>query len=201
MEILSIKLKSKKNPNIFLCLTESGEFDLHSDIIVKFNLSVGCVDDEKFFIAKKESDEIIAFNLATKYVGSRLKTEQQIKDYLYKKNYHKNTVDVVIEKMKEYKIIDDKNYAETYARSNPNYSKNKLKQKLFSFGVKAHDVDESLAEIDDIESCKKNAEKYVRSKILDKQMVEKLIRRLLSMGYTWEVIKSTLNYLKCNLEE
>ncbi len=201
MEILAIKLKSQNNPNIFLCSTDNGEFDLHSDIIVKFNLSVGLVDEEKFFIATKESDEIIAFNLATKYVGSRLKTEQQIKDYLYKKNYHKQTVDVVIEKMKEYKIIDDKNYAETYARSNQNFSKNKLKQKLFSFGVKAQDVDESLVEIDDFESCKKNAEKYLRNKTLDKKTIEKLIRRLQSMGYTWDVIKSTLNYLKCNLEE
>ena len=196
MEILSLKLKSKRNANVFICSTDAGEFELHSDIIVKNGIKTGEFDDKKFYSAVKESADLIAFNLAAKYVGSRLKTEQQIKDYLYKKEYHKSTVDSVVEKMKEYKIIDDKIYAETYIRTNPNFSKNKLKQKLFSCGVKSENMDESLIEVDDEISCKKNAEKYLRNKVVDKQTIEKLIRRLQGMGYGWETIKLTLNYLK-----
>lgn len=201
MEILSLKLKSKNNPNVFLCLTDTGEFELHSDIIVKCGIKVGDFDDEKFYSSVQESSEIIAFNLTTKYISSKLKTEQQIKDYLYKKNYHKQTVDVVIEKLKEYKIIDDKNYAETYARSNPNFSKNKLKQKLFASGIKSQIVDDSLTEVDDLSSCKKHAEKYLRNKIVDKPTIEKLIRRLQGMGYAWDTIKSTLNALKFEMDD
>lgn len=201
MEIVSLKLKSKTNSNVFICSTDVGEFELHSDVIVKSGIKIGEFDDEKFMQSVQESSEIIAFNLATKYMSSRLKTEQQIKDYLYKKNYHKNIVDSVVEKMKEYKIIDDENYAESYIRSNPNFSKNKIKQKLFASGIKSKIVDESVEEIDDEKSCKTNAEKYLRNKILDKQTVDKLIRRLQGMGYNWEAIKSTLNSLKCNIEE
>ncbi|MBQ9796026.1 MAG: regulatory protein RecX [Clostridia bacterium] len=201
MEILSLKLKSKNNANVFLCITDFGEFELHSDIIVKSGIKVGEVDDKKFYSSVQESGEIIAFNLATKYISSKLKTEQQIKDYLYKKNYHKQTVDAVINKLKDYKIIDDKNYAETYARSNPNFSKNKLKQKLFASGVKSNIVDESLSDVDDLESCKKNAEKYLRNKDIDKSTIEKLIRRLQGMGYNWDTIKSTLNHLKWETED
>ena len=201
MKVISIKLKTKNNPNVFLCLTDNGEFQLHSDAIVKYNICVGEISDEKFYKTEQESSEIIAFNLATKYVGTRLKTEQQIKDYLYKKEFHKHTVDVVIIKLKEYKIIDDKNYAETYARSNPNFSKNKLKQKLFSSGVKSQIVDESLTEVDDCVSCKKNAEKYLRNKEISQQTIEKLIRRLQGMGYTWETIKSILNFLRCETDD
>lgn len=201
MEILNIKLKNKRNANIFICSSDKGEFDLHSDIIVKNGIKVGNIDDALFFNSVQESDEIIAFNLASKYVGSRLKTEQQIKDYLYKKEYHKLTVDVVIEKLKEYKIIDDNNYAESYVRSNPNFSKNKLKQKLFSSGVKSQIVDESLIDVDDETSCLKNAQKFLRNKIVDKPTIDKLIRRLQSMGYGWDSIKSTLNAIKFDIEE
>ena len=201
MEIQNLKLKSKNNANVFICLTNDGEHELHSDVIVKSGIKIGDYDDEKFFKCVQESSEIIAFNIATKYISSKLKTEQQIKDYLYKKEYHKQTVDSVIKKLKEYKIIDDKNYAETYARSKPNFSKNKLKQKLFLSGVKSDIIDESLIEIDDLSSCKKNAEKYLRNKVIDKQTIEKLIRRLQGMGYTWDTIKSTLNQLKCEIEE
>ncbi len=200
MEIFSLKLKSKNNANVFICSTDNGEHELHCDVIVKSGIKVGPFNDEKFYDCVQESSEIIAFNIATKYISSKLKTEQQIKDYLYKKDYHKQTVDVVLNKLKDYKIIDDKNYAETYARSNPNFSKNKLKQKLFISGVKSQIVDESLNDIDDLDSCKRNAEKYLRNKLIDKQTIEKLIRRLQSMGYTWDTIKSTLNYLKYETE-
>ena len=107
----------------------------------------------------------------------------------------------MIEKLKEYKIIDDKTYAETYIRSNHNFSKNKLKQKLFLSGVKSNVVDENLTEVDDYASCIRNAEKYLRNKVVDKPTIEKLIRRLQGMGYNWDAIKHTLNELKCNTEE
>ncbi len=201
MEILSLKLKSKNNANVFICTTDVGEFELHADIIVKDSIKVGAINDESFFNSVQISSEIIAFNLATKYISSKLKTEQQIKDYLYKKEYHKPTVDAVINKLKEYKIIDDKNYAETYIRSNPSFSKNKLKQKLFSVGVKSNITDESLNEVDDLSSAIKNAEKFLRNKVVDKPTIEKLIRRLQGMGYTWDTIKSTLNHLKCETEQ
>ncbi len=201
MEIYSFKLKSKNNANVFLVETSEGEFVLHSDIIVKLRIEKGAINDNVFYSAAKESSVLIAFNLATKYISSKLKTEQQIKDYLYKKDFHKTTVDAVIEKLRDYKIIDDKNFAEAYAKSNPNFSKNKLKQKLFSVGVKSNVVDESLIDVDDSESCKHNAEKYLRNKIANKQTIDKLIRRLQGMGYNWDTIKSTLYILKCETEE
>ena len=201
MEIINLKLKSKNNANLFICSTDIGEFELHSDVIVKSSIKAGEFEEQKFMQAVQESSEIIAFNIATKYISSKLKTEQQIKDYLYKKDYHKQTVDAVLEKLKEYKIIDDKTYAEAYAKSNPNFSKNKLKQKLFLNGIKSQIVDESLTEIDDEKSCLKNAEKFLRNKVVDKPTVEKLIRRLQGMGYNWDTIKSTLNAIKFNIDD
>ena len=200
MEITSIKLKSKRNSNIFLAITDVGEFDLHSDIIVKNSIKVGNIKDDVFYLAVEESNKIIALNLATKYLGNRLKTERQIKDYLYKYEYNKSVVDYVVEKLKEYKIIDDKVYAETYIRTNPNFSKNKVKQKLLGFGVKVENMESELEEIDDFESCFRQAEKFVKNKVLDKPTIDKLIRRLLGQGYNWDSIKFVLNKLKCEIE-
>ena len=201
MKIQSINLKSKRNTNIFVAVTDVGEFELHSDIIVKNGIKIGIVNDNYFFDSVKESAELIAFNLCVKYISSKLKTEKQIKDYLYKHEFHKDVVDAVIEKLKEYKIIDDKMYAETYIRSNDKFSKNKVKQKLMSVGVKNDLIGETTNEIDDLESCIYHAEKYLRNKVIDRQTTEKLFRRLTSMGYTWETIKSTLNKLKCDITE
>ena len=201
MEIYSIALKNKRNPNIFVLHTDNGDFDFYSDILVRDNITKGEVDSEKFYASHQESLVIIAFNMATKYISSKLKTEQQIKDYLYKKEFHKQTVDVVLEKLKSYNIINDANYAKSYAKANPIFSKNKLKQKLYASGVKGDVVADIVADVDDYASCLHHAEKYLRNKIKDKQTIEKLIRRLQSMGYNWDAIKHSLNKINFEIED
>lgn len=201
MEIYSFKLKSKTNANVFVVDTSEGEFILHSDIIVKHKIEKGVINDNIFLLAVNESEILIGLNLCLKYISSKLKTEKQIKDYLYKKEYHKQAVDQIVEKLKEYNVINDEIYAETYTKNNPNFSKNKIKQKLMSVGVKNDISDVATQEVDDESSCLKHAEKYMRNKVADKPTIEKLIRRLQGMGYNWDTIKHTLNELKCAMED
>ena len=201
MEIYSFKLKSKTNANMFMVDTSEGEFVLHSDIIVKNKIEKGVVNDNIFYEAVNESEILIGLNLCLKYMSSKLKTEKQMKDYLYKKEFHKSAVEKILEKLKEYNVINDEVYAESYAKSNPNFSKNKIKQKLMSVGVKSDITENATEEVDDDVSCLKHAEKYMRNKVADKQTTEKLIRRLQGMGYNWDAIKHALNKLKCDTEE
>lgn len=201
MEIISFKLKSKTNANVFVVTTSEGEFVLHSDIIVKYKIEKGVVNDNIFLEAVNESEVLIGLNLCLKYISSKLKTEKQIKDYLYKKNFKKLAVDKILEKLKEYNVVNDEMYAESYSKANPSFSKNKIKQKLMSVGVKTDICEVTTQEVNDETSCIKHAEKYMRNKVADKQTIEKLIRRLQGMGYNWDTIKHTLNELKCATEE
>ncbi len=201
MEIFSIRLKSTRNSNIFLVTSEMGEHLFHSDAIVKYGIVGGQNDDEKFNLALRESGELIAFESASKYMSSSVKTEKQLRDYLYKKEFKKPTIDAVIDKLTSYHIIDDLAYAKMYMRSNPNYSKNKIKQKLFLSGVKSDIVDEVLADHEDFDGCLTNAKKFLKNKPFDKTIYEKLIRRLMGQGYNYETIKKVLNELKFDLEE
>ena len=200
MKILSLKLKSKKDANVFVASTDIGEYDLFSEIIVKYSLVNGEIDDEKFKRAVKESMEKIAFNVAVKYASSKLKTEKQIRDYLYKKEFKKATILPVIEKLKEYGVIDDKIYMESYIKSNPNFSKNKLKQKLIMSGISKDLIDEKLNDLEDEDSCLTNAKKFLKNKIMDQKTREKLIRRLTYLGYSWYSINSVLKTLNFDEE-
>ena len=201
MEIYSFKLKSKTNANVFVVDTSEGEFVLHSDIIVKHKIEKGVINDNVFLEAVNESEVLIGLNMCLKYISSKLKTEKQIKDYLYKRELKKQAIDKILEKLKEYNVVNDEMYAETYAKSNPNFSKNKIKQKLMSVGVKSDITENATLEVDDFTSCVKHAQKYMRNKVADKPTTEKLIRRLQGMGYNWDAIKHALNELKCDTEE
>ena len=200
MKILSLKLKSKKDANVFVASTDIGEYDLFSEIIVKYSLGNGEIDDETFKKTVKESMEKIAFNVAVKYASSKLKTEKQIRDYLYKKEFKKATILPVIEKLKEYGVIDDKIYMESYIKCNPNFSKNKLKQKLIMSGISKDLIDEKLNDLEDEDSCLTNAKKFLKNKIMDQKTREKLIRRLTYLGYSWDSINSVLKTLNFDEE-
>lgn len=201
MYIDDIHLKSKNNPHIFIVATDDRDYVLHSDIIVKLGIARGECDRQLLYQAENDSAEIIAFNIAIKYISSKIKTEQQIKDYLYKKEFHASTVDAAISKLKEYGVIDDERYAESYVNSNKNFSKMKLKQKLYSFGVNRDMIDDITDEIDDYDSCLMNAKKYIKSKEVTREMIEKLTRRLASQGYAWEIISRVLRTLRMEIEE
>ncbi len=200
MNIFSIKL-AKRSANVFMAETDSGEYMLHSDILVKNNIRVGSVDDSIFFDSVEESAVLIGYNLALKYIGASIKTEKQIRDYLYRKEYHKDPIDQIIMKLKEYKIIDDKTYAEIFVRSNPNYSRRKLKQKINNNGIKSDLVDIATENVDDTDSAMRHAEKFLRNKEATKENIDKMIRRLSYLGYNWDSIRQVLNRLKYDTED
>ena len=64
-----------------------------------------------------------------------------------------------------------------HAGTGKSYILNKLKQKLFSSGVKAENMDECLIDVDDNKSCLINAQKYLRNKVVDKKIIEKLNKK------------------------
>lgn len=195
MQILSFKLKSKTNSNIFIVSTSEGEFILHSEVIVKSGITKGIINDNIFFDAVKESENMIALNTAMKYISSKVKSTKQITDYLYQKGYHKVAVDYATEKLTEYGVLNDKYFVESYVNSNKNWSKNKLKQKLFEVGVKKELVEEKLNDFDDYVGCFKSAEKFIRNKNI-KEIRDKLLRHLASKGYNFDTINRVLRELK-----
>lgn len=201
MEILALKLKSKRNTNHFVVETSEGEFLLHADVIVKNHIGKGTINDNIFYEAVKESANLICFEVASKYLTSAVKTEKQLKDYLYKKDFKTEAINYATSKLKEYGIINDENFAISYIKSNPSFSKEKLKQKLLSFGVKNFDVTEVVNEEQENENCLNNATKFLKNKLPTKEVYEKLIRHLQSKGFRWESIKHCLNKLKLDVEE
>ncbi len=201
MFIKGLKLKSK-SASTFVAVDAGGnEYLLHSDAIVQYKIKSGEVDNDTFFACVELSSNLIATNLAVKYLNSSIKTEKQIKDYLYKKGYHSPSVNYAIKKLKEYNMINDMQYATSYINSNPNFSKKKLQQKLATVGIKKDEIAENLSEIDELPSCLKSAQKFVRSHTMDQKNLQKLTRHLAGQGYGWDTIRHALSKLDFDVDE
>ena len=202
-EITSIEVqdKDKSRANLYL----DGEFyaGISIELCVKHQLKKGLVVDDDFL------SEIIfedskgkALSKAIKYMGSAIKSSQQIRDYLKKKEYTSDVIDYVIDKMVEYKYLDDVNYCKSFIATYSNkYGKLKLISALKSKGISESIIDEVFTE--DVrlqDSIDKVAEKYLKNKIINSETLIKLNRFLYSRGYEFDKINECVNRIRNNMQ-
>lgn len=190
----------KNNPDrANLYLDDKFYCGISVELCIKEHLKSGIeVDEDWLQELILEDEKGVAFTKAINYVSNNYKTKKQVRDYLYKKGYNSNTITHVIEKMEEYKYLDDEGYAKqfvlTYAKK---YGKLKLIAGLKSKGISDKIIDNIFdGEIEinsDIESV---ASKYLKNKIIDEKTYVKLSRFLYSRGFEFDEINRYLNKIK-----
>jgi regulatory protein len=108
-------------------------------------------------------------------------------------------VEYVIEKLREYRFVDDKDYAETYAQNAASRKgKRLIKVELARKGIQKEDVESALEtlEVEDQEEAAKNIlQKYMRSKEPTRENLSKGFRYLMSKGFDYDVAKQALSAL------
>lgn len=143
-------------------------------------------------------EKTVAMSKAVKYMGGALKTKKQIRDYLKKKEFGVPTIEYVIDKMIEYKYLDDEAYARSFMLTySSKYGKLKLKSQLKQKGVAETIIETLLNEEIEIEdSLEKVAEKYLKNKEINEKNIIKLARFLSSRGYEFDKINGYISRLR-----
>ena len=140
------------------------------------------------------------FDQAVKYLAISPRSEQEVKDKLYEKGYHREQVDYAIERCKGYKYIND----EAYTRSFVDYYSHKMGRKMLLYkltnekGVDGTLASNMIADMvsDDLETekCKDMAGKYVKKKrISEKKDLQKVGAYLYTKGFEWNIINLALS--------
>ena len=193
------KLEVQKNDKNRVNLYVDDEFysGIPAELVYLEHLKTGLEIDEKDL--KKiifENEKSKAMSRVTKYIGSSLKTQQHIRDYLRKKEYSDDTIEFVMSKLVEYNYIDDKKYAQAYVLTyGKKYGKLKLKSQLKVKGV-SEEIIECDLEDKKVERIERVASKYLKNKVMSYEVSQKLFRFLYSRGYEFDEINSYINKLK-----
>ena len=193
------KLEVQKNDKNRVNLYVDDEFysGIPAELVYLEHLKTGLEIDEKDL--KKiifENEKSKAMSRVTKYIGSSLKTQKQIRDYLRKKEYSEDTIKFVMSKLVEYNYIDDKKYAQAYVLTyGKKYGKLKLISQLKVKGV-SEEIIECVLEDNKVDSIESVASKYLKNKVMSYEVSQKLFRFLYSRGYEFDEINSYINKLK-----
>ena len=94
------------------------------------------------------SDYERAMNQAMYYLGSRARTVRQVEEYLIKKEHDEHTIAQVMEKLIEYKLLDDEAYARRYIETRKSTSgKYLLRQKMKQQGLDDDTIEDAVNDI------------------------------------------------------
>lgn len=190
---LKIQQKNKNKVNVFLDNTYF--CSLAIEVVVKNNLKPNMIIDETLIEKwQLESEKTFAYEKALKLISTRYKTQSEVEEYLKQKGYLPSTVFYVIKKLLEYDFINDERYAESFVyHKSQKEGVNKIKQQLFSKGIKEEIIDKALKQIDNqSQQISVLAEKYMKNKDNTKENLAKLYRYLMGKGFTYDDIKQVI---------
>ena len=208
MVVTSIE-PQKKNPdryNIFI--DGKFAFGLIMEDILYFKIKEDNeISEEKYYYIKDTVLYIKAQNIALNYLGYKMRTEKEVRNKLFEKEYDEEIIDKVIDFLKNYNYVDDFKYAQNYINEvqnlNPKGSyaiKQKLKEKGISDIIIADVLED--CDLDEEEGaqrllCKKLGERREVSFKEKKKLHDFLLRR----GYSYGIIKKAFESLEIKLEK
>ncbi|NFD84383.1 recombination regulator RecX [Clostridium botulinum] len=205
--ITKIEVQKRNKDRVNVYIDEEFNFACSSELIYYHNLKNGKVIDENSLNdIIKEDNYIKAKGYALKYIEKSLKTESQVKEKLYLKEYDEDTVNKVIRFLKDYNFIDDDKYCDMYIREKLNiYGRNKIKYTLLNKGVKENIVIEKINNINEEKEKKvayELAEKKYKIMILREKDKFKIYKKIwpyiISRGYNSNIAEWIINELKSN---
>ena len=200
---MQIQKKNKTRANVYV----DGEFAFALEMltVMKLGLKIGQeVSEGKLQQAIFDSEKSVAFEKAMDYLGRGMKTCKQMRDYLEKKGYDKAVVEHVVNKLKEYRYLDDEAYAKLYVERNVSTKGDRrLKQELIQKGIAVSRAEEYA--VTDDEQAQSNAqrlaEKYMKNKPTTIKTLQNLQRYLLSRGYGFDTVNTVVRNYKIETDD
>jgi regulatory protein len=140
-----------------------------------------------------------AYDAALHFLGSRPRSEREIRDRLARHEYDPYVVDRVIARLRQIKLVDDAAFAtywvEQRATHRPRGAR-LLKQELRQKGVSQDVVSEALLEDDENGAYRAAARKAVSLRALDERTFKQRLGAFLQRrGYGYETVRSVVNRL------
>ena len=172
---------------------------LENDLLYKKN-----IDTKLYKKILIDTNYYNIYNNIVKLILKRKRSEKEVKLYLKKYEIEENTMQKIINKLKEIKLIDDVEFCKSYINDKLYLSKsgiNKIKNELLDHNIELNIIEEKLNNVD-ISVLDNRLEKLVIKKINNNKkysnylLKQKILNEMINLGYEKNKI---LQVLEANL--
>lgn len=199
MKIIKYKKTTKDRYKIYL--DDGRELLLYEDVILKFELLLKKEILEKDILEiEKVNQECDVYHVALASINNRFKSVYDTREFLIKKEYPIEMVDMAINKLINQGYLNDRSFAKSYINNQivtTNKGPYKIKRELSEHRVDASIIDEELVVFEEdaqIEKVRKVATRFYNSNrnrggaVLKKKIVNDLI----NLGYDNSIISKVI---------
>ncbi len=175
---------------------------LYDEIILKYNLLYKKeIDNDLLLLIEKDNYKASIYDIALKYIGVRMRSVKEIKEYLLKKEFNINEVDEVINKLLNQNLLNDKIFAKSYINDKLNLTNSgldKIQNELLKLGVEEDIIDKEIKTID-VNIIKDklkniiNKELKINNKLPLLKIRNKILNKCITLGYKLEDINEILS--------
>lgn len=133
---------------------------------------------------------------ALNYLEYRIHSEKELSQKLKRAGALDEDIEKIIEFLKEYKLLDDEDFATRFARDLKvlkKYGKNRIKQELYLKGINKDIIDNVLSDLEDtdMDTLYDMIKKHLKGNF-DKKNTDRVIRYFITRGYSIDEIKTCI---------
>ncbi|WP_143416073.1 recombination regulator RecX [Geobacillus sp. E263] len=200
---IAVQTKNPERFNVSI-QKENGEtlvFSVDQDVLLQFRLKKGMKIDEHSFQQIVYADEVKkTYHQALYFLSYRMRSEQEVVDYLKKKGASESIIDDVLHKLRENKYVDDREFVFAYVRTQKQTTAKGpyvIRKELEKLGVAEEWIEQSLAiysfdeQVETAKSLYEKAKKQ-RAKQSLRQWKYQIGQLLYRKGFPQEVIDRVL---------
>lgn len=198
MEI--VKYEKKSNGNYLIYLDDGRKIKLNEDVILKHKL-----------LYKKEIDEFLLeeitndnnnydiYNKCVNYIGVRLRSIHEMKEYMERKNVTPELIDETINRLIKNKLLNDEIFTKAFIKDKMNFTTMgpyRIELELQKHNIDSRIISKYISEIDEKElkdKINKQITKLMKSNKNKPNLKNKIYNNLLNLGYSNEFILDNLN--------
>lgn len=162
-------IKSKGGTNKVIIFFETGEYlHLNLDLVYKFQLAKGVSLDEQYYNnIQKEFKIVKGKRLAHSFCSKQMKSEKDIADLLKRKQYLNDEIQIIIDFLKEFGLLDDAKFAQmafNYFQNRKHYGTSRIRLELLKKGISNSIIESVINDNPIVEEIELERAKLILSK-------------------------------------
>ena len=201
--VLKIEKYELTKKNIYNVYLSNGEvLELNGKVITDNELLIKKdIDNELYDKLKRDNTICILVDTSVKYIDRRLRSINELRDYLKNKEEDTIIIEEVIDKLIDYKYLDDDRFTKAYIKDKMAFTSKgdyKIRMELSNLGIDNGIIDNNILMIDNdmlFNKMKKIIDKDIKNnkKYNGSELRNKIYNHLISQGYSKEKVINIIN--------
>jgi len=207
MVITRLERQKKRRHRVSVYLDGDFAFGCSDEVVYRFGLHKGMALPEELRRQIEDEDNRVQAKLAAeRLVGTRMRSEKELRQRLKEKEFPPDIIDETIETFKRIRLLDDRAFAEAFVRDRMRmrpraaaFLRRELRQRGIAADIIESVLEEQFEEVSEEDVARRMAESYLRAHprletlVLKRRLAGYLQRKGFGAGLAYRIVQGVID--------